>query len=231
MEAIRRGGRTVAGFGVGDVGSAATGLYVSDDDLNTARAQWAARMQQLGAAYDAFAKTWASRDPQAFADWTSDWKALQARYTNALGNAGLFTLNSTSYNSLMKAMRACFPPSSCQTSKGDWEDLFNRLTIATKAAGASPPVDVPGHLVGQTFGERLFAETAPLDVVASATGEQARSTALSWFDKLTGEFKTALIIGGVVVAVIVGGVIYAAIKVAPVAASMYLPPPRRRSET
>jgi hypothetical protein len=224
METICRDGRAVLGFGVG---SAATGLYVSDEDYATAKAQWAARMQRLGAAYDAFAQKWAASDPAKFADWTSDWKALQARYAAALANAGPFTLNSTSYDSLMKAMRQCYPPGSCPVGKGDWDDLFNRLTVATKAAGAAPPQDVPAHLVPQTFGEAAYAKTAPLDVVASATGEQARKTALSWFDELTGELKTALIVGGVVVAVVIGGVIYAAVKVAPIAASMYLPPRRR----
>jgi len=225
METIRRGGQVVAGFGVG---SAATGLYVSDEDYATAKAHWATNMQRLGERYNTFSTKWAVRDPATFADWTNDWKALQARYAAALANAGTFTLNSTSYNALMKAMRQCFPPSSCPTSKGDWEDLFLRLTTATRAAGEAPPTDDPAHLVGQTFGEKLFADTAPLDFTASATGEQARSTALGWFDKLEKEAKTALIVGGVVVAVIIGGVLYAVVKVAPVAASMYLPPPPRR---
>ena len=227
-EQIRFGGRPVSGFGVG---SPATGLYVSDEDYATLKTQSAERMRRLGEAYDAFAQKWAASDPAKFADWTSDWKALQARYAAALANAGTFTWNSTSYESLAKAMRQCYPPDGCPVRKGDWNDLFDRLTTATRAAGAAPPTEVPAHLVGQTFGERLFAGSAPLDVLASATGEQARSTALSWFDKLTGEIKTALIIGGVVVAVIVGGVIYAVVKVAPVAASMYLPPPPRRRST
>lgn len=226
-EKIFLDGRPALGFGVG---SAATGLYVSDEDYATAKVHWATNMQRLGERYNAFSTKWATRDPAAFADWTNDWKALQARYAAALANAGTFTLNSTSYNALMKAMRACFPPSSCPTSKGDWEDLFLRLTTATKAAGEAPPTEDPAHLVAQTAGEKLFADTAQLDVIASARGDQARQTALSWFDKLEKEAKTALIVGGVVVAVIIGGVIYAVVKVAPVAASMYLPPPRRRSD-
>ena len=227
MEMICRGGRAVQGFALG---TAATGLYVSDEDYATAKAHWATNMQRLGERYNTFSTKWAARDPAAFADWTNDWKSLQARYAAALANAGALTRNSTSYSALMKAMRACFPPSSCPTSKGDWEDLFLRLTTATKAAGEAPPTEDPAHLVAQTFGERLFADTAPLDVIASAKGDQARQTALSWFDKLESEAKTALIIGGVVVAVIIGGVLYAVVKVAPVAASMYLPPPRRRSD-
>ena len=205
---MMRGGQPVAGFGVGTTAllpfiqpSAATGLYVSDEDYETAKTQWAERMRRLGAAYDAFASTWSTRDPQAFADWTHDWAALQARYAAALANAGMFTLNSTSYNALMKAMRACFPPSSCSTTKGDWEDLFNRLT----AAGGHPQ-DVAGHLVAQTGGEKLFADTAKFDVIASATGEQARRTALPELDWLAAH-KTALIVGGVVV----GGVVVLAV--------------------
>jgi len=190
-----------------DFGSAATGLYVSDDDYATAKAQWVARMKQLGDAYAAFSPTWAARDAKAFTDWTNDWTALQARYSAALANVGAFTMNSTSYDSLQKAMRQCYPPSSCPTAKGDWEDLFNRLTAATKAVGAAPPKDVASHLVAQTTGEKLFADTAKLDVVASLTGAQAPGTALpssllaffAWFKA----HKTALIVGGVV---IVGGV-------------------------
>lgn len=184
-------------------GASAMGLYVSDDDLATAKAQWAARMQQLSAAYATFSPTWVARDPKAFADWTNDWTGLQARYKAALDNQGFFTLNSTSYESLLKAMRQCYPPDGCPVTKGDWMDLFNRLTAATKVAGAAPPVDVAAHLVPQTTGERLFADTAKLDVIASMTGAQAPGTALpsSLLDFLAWikAHKTVLIVGGVVV--------------------------------
>lgn len=221
---MMRGGRQVAGFGVGTTAllpfiqpSAATGLYVSDEDYETAKTQWAERMRRLGERYNAFALTWAARDPQAFADWTRDWTVLQARYAAALANAGSFTLNSTSYNALMKAMRVCFPPSSCPAAKGDWEDLFNRLSVATKIAGEVPPQDVPGHVVAQTAGEKFFAETAPLDAIASLTGEQAKNT--SWLVK----YKTEIIVG----VAVVGGVAVLGV-LSPYAKLLASAVPRRR---
>jgi hypothetical protein len=224
---MMRGGQPVQGFGVGTTAllpfiqpSAATGLYVSDEDYETAKKQWAARMLLLGQGFDAFGAAWAAKDPAAFTDWKNDWVALQARYAAALANAGAFTLNSTSYNALMKAMRACFPPSSCPTTKGDWEDLFNRLTTA-----GGHPQDVAGHLVAQTGGEKLFADTAKFDVVASATGEQARKTALPELDWLAAH-KTALIVGGVVV----GGVVVLAV-LSPYAKMAAAALPRRRPAT
>ena len=190
METIRRGGVTVAGFGVG---FSETGLYVSDDDLATSKVQWAARMQKLGAAYNAFASKWSSLDPKAFADWTSDWKALQARYQAALADVGTFTLNSTSWESLQKAVQQGYPPSSAPTVKGDWKNLFDRLETATRAAGAKPPEDVPSHLVPQTFGEKAYADTDPSNI------HNSFDDFIKWFK----DHKTALIVGGSVV----GGVI------------------------
>ncbi len=212
-EQVRFGGRAVRGFGVG---APATGAYVSDDDYATLKAQWAARMQALGSAFDAFSATWSARDPAAFTDWNRDWAALRARYASALANAGTFTLNSTSYESLAKAMRQCYPPDGCPVGKGDWSDLFDRLTAATKAAGAPPPQDVPAHLVPQTEGEALFAETAPLDVVASLTGGQAAQS--SWFVA----HKTAILVG----VSVVGGVVVLAV-LSPYAKMLTAALPRR----
>jgi hypothetical protein len=190
MERIQRGGRPVAGFGVG---FSETGLYVSDDDLATSKVQWAARMKKLSDAYTAFTPTWTALDPKAFADWTSDWKALQQRYQAALQNEGMFTLNSTTWLAMQRAMQQCYPPSSCPTSKGDWADLFDRLTTATKAVGAPPPQDVPAHLIPQTFGEKAYAATDPSNIHDPFEG------LLKWFK----DHKTALIVGGSVV----GGVV------------------------
>lgn len=220
-ETVRRGGRAVAGFGVG---YSETGLYVSDDDLNTSRAQWAARMKQLGDAYNTFAPVWKASDPAAFTDWTNDWNALQARYKAALANTGFFTLNSTSWESLQKAMRQGYPPSSAPTVKGDWHDLFDRLTVATKSAGATPPKDVPAHLIPQTSGERAYADTAKYDVIASATGAQAPSTAAGGFLKWLDDHKTAIIVG----VTVVGGVVVLGV-LSPYARLLSAAVPRRRA--
>jgi hypothetical protein len=178
---------------------------------------WTYRMQQLGQAYGDFSPTWVARDSMAFVDWTNDWVRLQNRYSAALKNAqSAVTLSRLSFatpaslipaqaefTALAKAMRQCYPPDGCPVVKGDWSDLFDRLTLAAKGAGAQPPADNPPQPVARDVDIQAFAATAPVDVVAQATGAQKGGPlplgASGWLSK----HKTALVVGGVILA---GGV-------------------------
>jgi hypothetical protein len=151
---------------------------------------WTYRMAQLTKAYADFSPAWVAKDSAAFIDWTNDWNVLQKRYATALDAANsailMARLNITTpnyliaaqpqYDGMAKAMRACYPPDGCPVAKGDWDDLFNRLTVAARSLGASPPVDAPPQPTATDADRKAFASTAGIDVAAQATGAQAAST-------------------------------------------------------
>jgi hypothetical protein len=196
---------------------------------------WAYRMAQLTKAYGDFSPAWVTRDATGFVDWTNDWTKLQNRYNAAVSAANSAMLTGTlnpltpnsmipagpAYNGLIKAMRQCAPPDGCPVTKGDWADLFTRLTVAAKTFGGAPPVDKPPQPQATDVDVQAFAATAPVDVVAQVTGAQAATTGplpadlakslqsggkdtwslLLWL----AEHQRLLIIGGVAIA---GGILF-----------------------
>lgn len=197
------------------------------DELQFIMKSWAYRMQQLGQAYAAIATSWKAKDPTAQAGWLADWNALQARYNAALGPANAAVTGAAlsilrpnnmipaqgEYDGLMKAMRQCYPPDGCAVRKGDFDDLNMRLqTAATSLGGAGPQYADQPQPTSTDFDQQLFAATAPIDVIAQVTGQQAGGPIppgpmdfLKWLK----EHKTALIATGVI---LVGGLVLLELK-------------------
>lgn len=198
METIRRGGRTVEGFALGTV----LGAY-SVEDLDKLIKN---KDVELAAMSVEVAK---SADPSIQRDWAALNQAYQAARTaglKAIADGRSFfmpdSLEATyNTNAAYKAIVAALQPIPMQVSKGDKQDIASRLMTA----GWKPNYKLPYQLQSEP-GLTFFAETAPLDIIASATGEQARSTALPELDWFKAH-KTALIVGGVVV----GGVVVLAV--------------------
>lgn len=182
---------------------------------------WAGRMQNLDTWYGQASPIWVGKDSTAFISFTNDWNALHARYDAALKGANaavtaarlsFATPNAMipaqqQYNGLMKAMRQCAPPDGCPVVKGDWADLYSRAAAVSSFLGIAPPPDAPTQPVAVDLDQSLFAATAPIDIVAQATGAQKAGplgpSALSWL-AWVGKHKKLLLVGGVVLA---GGVV------------------------
>jgi hypothetical protein len=120
------------------------------------------------------------------------------------------------YDGIMKAIRQCYPPDGCPTTKGDWDDLVTRLSAAAKSLGLPAPVITMAQPTSVDLDQQVFASTANLDVIAQATGLQKKGPLpqapdglswLAWIEK----HKTGLVVGAVV---IVGGILF--IQLAPV---------------
>ncbi len=210
-----------------DLGHASFGTIggaASFADLQDLVTLWEYRMGQMANSFGAFSPTWVQRDANGFIDWSSDWAALQKRYdpahqaaTSAL-SAAVYTpipnaVNPAGslYTNLQKAMRKCAPPDGCPVVKGDWADLFARLTAAQKALGSAPVVDAPPQPTAMDADLSLYSATAPLDLVAQVTGQQkAGPLPTNWLAELDSVLawmkahREALVLGGAVVA---GGVV------------------------
>lgn len=181
----------------------------SGSDLKDAIVNWQKRMGDLAANYAKLTPTWSVQDPAGFADWTNDWKVLQSRYAPALA-AAQDVANSTfgwgtdaAFDTLAKAMRVSYPPDGGPVSKGDYDDLYARLATAARSVGNVPLQSTPlTQPTGTDLGMAFFKATAPLDIVASATGQQAPTAApfggpaLKW---VMDHYKGLLIGGAVVV--------------------------------
>ena len=215
---VRAVERVVIPGGASDFGTIAGAQTVAElqDLVNL----WSTRMSQLTQAYADFSPTWVAKDAQGYEAWTNDWNALQARYQAALSNANsaitaakinVFTPNNmipapTEYLALSKAMLQCYPPDGCPQAKGDWSDLFDRLTAAQKAAGTTMLVDAPPQPTATDVDLKVFAATAPVDPIAQLTGQQAGGPIppglmgqLTGLSKWLAAHKTALEVGAVVV--------------------------------
>ena len=183
----------------------------SGSDLSDAITNWQKRMGDLVANYTKLTPSWQASDPAGFADFTNDLRVLQSRYTPALANAKSVADSTfgwgtdAAFDALAKAMRASYPPDGGPVSKGDYDDLYARIAAAARAAAAplqSTPLTQP---TGTDWGMAFFKATAPLDVIASATGQQAPTKApfggpaLKWVaDHYKGLIWTAgVVVGGV----------------------------------
>jgi hypothetical protein len=141
------------------------------------------KMKGLAQAYADFSPTWVNRDRQAFVDWTNDWSALQSRYQAAADKANTaitlakltITPNSmipaqAEYDGIAKALRQSYPPDGGPQTKGDYQDLYDRLSAARGANVAIAPMVQP---TATDWQQAAYAATAPVDIVAQATGEEA----------------------------------------------------------
>jgi len=188
-------------------------------ELQDLLALWQYRMGQLGQAYANASPSWVAKDPSAFIDFTNDWNALQARYAaalkaaqTALGMASYYYVTvpnslipaNAEYVGLMKAMRQCAPPDGCPVQKGDWADLFARLSAVTQV------IDHPPQPKATDADVQAFKATAQADVVAQVSGAQlAGPLPASVVTGLQNPFvwmarhKTALVMGAAALAVLV----------------------------
>lgn len=209
----------VVGGGAADFGLT-LGNNQSVAELQNIMTSWAYRMKQLSDAYTAFAPTWQAKDSTAFTNWLADWIQLNTRYQAALTNAQAAVSNASSlmpnsmqsaqaeFDGLMKAMRQSYPPDGGPVTKGDFDDLNSRLSTAgTTVSYANMPQPAKGSDLTST----IFVATAPLDVVAMATGEQKPKIPGMGFVAWLVTHKKAVIVTG---AVVVGGILF--IQVAPV---------------
>ena len=149
-------------------------------ELNDLLANWDPRMADLGNAFAQFSPQWVNSDPGTFEDWSNDWAALGDRWTAARSAAQTF-LNETSilpasttsaqgaYDSIMKAIRQNYPPDGAAIKKGDWDDLYQRLTAAM---GHAPPITTV-QPTATDFDQQVLAATQPLDVLGMITGQIA----------------------------------------------------------
>jgi hypothetical protein len=149
-------------------------------DLKDLMANWVPRMQELGQAYGDFSPQWSNSDPAAFEDFTKDWSQLQARWGPAQSNAQAFIdagsilpdalVNAQiPYDMVMKAIRQNYPPDGATMQKGDWDDLYQRLSTAK---GGLIPITTVQPTAMDLSGD-IFKATAQLDVIAALTGQQA----------------------------------------------------------
>lgn len=112
---------------------------------------WLAAMDyqvaQIAKAYAAFAPTWKAQNAQALADWTHDWNEFQSRYgvAHALARMAIVKATLTPVpDSLIpvedewQRVHNALTQSPGTISKGDLQDLYNRL-----AAARGTPIDMP----------------------------------------------------------------------------------------
>jgi len=100
-------------------------------------------------AYNAFAPSWHGSDADDFAN---DWHALQSRYASARTAASSAIANASSFipdnmnpaDSEYRAVIGALIAHEGTVSKGDLQDLYNRLSAAQKK-----PVEAPGFHVAQ----------------------------------------------------------------------------------
>jgi hypothetical protein len=176
-------------------------------------ANWDARMAALNASVNAFSGQWQASDPNAWADFDRDMGALTARYGKASSDAKAAISDSSwnplpasmipaqnAFDNIMKAIRQCYPPDGCPTSKGDYDELLQRVSAAQSSAGQSTAMQSAPTIqpVAQDVDLQVLQTTQPLDVVAKITGQLAPPppgsmlSALKWFY----DHRKALIITG-----------------------------------
>lgn len=140
---------------------------------------YAGRMTNMTNAYASVSPAWSQKDSTGFVDFTNDWNALQSRYNAAQSAAHTAVVESiinplpasaipaqAEYDGLLKAFRQCAPPDGCPLTKGDWEDLFNRLTVATKLYNVPAPVDNPPQPTATDVDQQAIANTSGIVPVA-----------------------------------------------------------------
>jgi len=183
-----------------------------------------ARMSSVGQSYAALSPSWVGKDPAGFTDWTNDWVQLQHRWATARAAAastlsnplGAFTANDA-YDGMLHAIRQSAPPDGGPLTKGDLDELSARLTKAggTATEPSSLPQPVPGA-GGDAIAMGLYAATAPLDIIAQATGqEKPKVPGIFDFWAWIKAHEKELIIGGVGLAgLIVLGVLAPYVKIA-----------------
>ena len=208
----------VCSDGGDDFGTIAGSYSVAE--LQDLIALWQYRMAQLAQSYADASPSWVQKDSKAFIEFTNDWNVLQNRYAAALKDAqakvgiAAYTLpyvgmpNSVipaqdEYVGLMKAMRQCAPPDGCPVQKGDWADLWQRLSAITSVPDHPPqPTATDADL-------EAFKAGTQADIVAQVTGAQAPTAGplpASWVTGTGGPLgflsnhKTAIVLGLVLVA-------------------------------
>lgn len=108
---------------------------------------------QLRAAFDGFGSSWQDSDSAAFNDWLHDWTAINDRYALARRNAqnaidGASSIVSHSviladgqYKDVLATLSA--NPQAMGQTKGDFQDLNDRLAAAIKKPIAYPNMPQP----------------------------------------------------------------------------------------
>lgn len=216
----------VVARGNADFGTTILGQQ-SISDLQDSLTSWDYRVKQMTSALKAFTPTWSAADPGGFADWSADYTAMMARYTAAVSQANSavsaakfsFTPNANisaqaEYDALAKAMRQCYPPDGCPTSKGDFDDLNNRLTAATaQYGGAAPSYTNMPQPKATDVDMAVYKATAPVDLVAQATGLEAPKVpgmgGAAKFIAWATTHKKAILVTGSLVA---GGLVFLQLK-------------------
>lgn len=216
--------------GASDFGTVNGQMSVAE--LSDLIALWKQRVAALDAWYAAASPLWVNKDSAAFIAFTNDRVALENRYAGALSAAqtavtaaalAIFTPNATipaqvPYDALMKAMRQCYPPDGCPTTKGDYADLMTRANAVSPSLGIPGPLDPAPQPTAVDVDQQIFAVTAPVDPVAQITGAQKGGPLpnapgglswLAWVEK----HRVALVVTGVAV---IGGILF--IQVAPLLA-------------
>ena len=165
-------------------------------DLKDLVATWDASMASLGQSAGAFLSTWAQNDPSAAADWSNDWAALQQRYAAARADAQSAINSSSStltsilsfgvssvvgdqaganpqYLEVLKAVKQATTDvnGGATVTKGDYDDLAQRLTAAQQSVGASVFVQQVVQPTATDTGLSVLQSTQNLDVVGALSGQ------------------------------------------------------------
>lgn len=237
VESVQFGGRRSAGFGVGTV----FGLYTVQD-LDQLVQNKDVEMGAIGAAVAA------SGDPTLRRDWAALDRAYQSARAGALkaisDGKSLFVPDSlqgtantdAAYTAVLRALQ----PVAKTVTPGSEQDVFNRLV----AAGWKPDYQLP-HAAQSDADVKFYSVTGQAGRAAAETaqaaGGAAKGALLSTID-VAGEAanKAADAAGSAVkkaipwelwalAGVVVVALGVAVVKLGPVAAEMYLPPPRKRA--
>lgn len=188
----------IAGGG-GEFGETALGAKSIADLLDQINL-WTTRMGQLSQGYANVSPAWVAHDQAGYIDFTNDYNALQKRWAGALAAANSavsaaklvpFVSNAeingqTPWDGIAKAMTVCYPPDGCPQRKGDWGDLFDRLTAAQRSLAQPVTVDVAPQPTAPDIQLQIFAATAPIDAGAQLAGKQVTGPLPSF---LTGLLK------------------------------------------
>jgi hypothetical protein len=202
--AVMRGGRAVQGFALGTV----LGVYSVEDLDKLIRA----KDHDMAAMGAEVAK---SADPSVREDWTALNRAYQVARAAGLkaiadGRSSIVpdSLEATyNTNAAYKAVVAALQPVPMQTTRGDMQDIGNRLI----AAGWRGPPALPPDLRLQSDADLTFYKDT----------DPSRFDFLKWIEA----HKTALLIGGAAL----GGVVVLGV-LSPYARLLSAAVPRRRAD-
>ena len=158
---------------------------------------------QLDRAYADFAPSWVNRDPQGFTDWTSDWNALHRRYESARASAqraiDLAKVNvlgdslivaDVEYHGMLTALKQV----DGTITKGDLQELVNRIT----AAGKAPDLSQTPQPTAQDADLGAYKAADAAVKVVEGAGESLKKSAASLLT------PKAVVVGLLCVGVIVG---------------------------